>query len=66
LTPAVTNDNGINLSIPDPKSQAEIDRMDPKDALRFNNATIAEVNGMKGKNVFVYIKVLLIGLQKQI
>jgi hypothetical protein len=54
VTPAITNTNGINLSIPDPKSQAEIDRMDPKDALRFNNATIAEVNGMKGKNVFVY------------
>ncbi len=42
VTPAITNTNGINLSIPDPKSQAEIDRMDPKDALRFNNATIAE------------------------
>jgi transposase InsO family protein len=53
LTPAVTNDMGINLAIPDPKSQHEIDRMDPKDALRFNNATISEVNGMKGKNVFV-------------
>jgi transposase InsO family protein len=54
LTPAITEDNGINLSIPDPKSQAEIDRMDPKDALRFNTATIAEVDGMKGKKVFVY------------
>jgi hypothetical protein len=54
VTPAITTDNGINLSIPDPKSQAEIDRMDPKDALRFNNATIAEMNGMKDKNVFVY------------
>jgi hypothetical protein len=43
----------INLVIPDPKSQNEIDRMDPKDALRFNNATISEVNGMKQKNVFV-------------
>jgi hypothetical protein len=53
LTPAVTNDMEINLAIPDPKSQNEIDRMDPKDALRFNNATISEVNGMKGKNVFV-------------
>jgi hypothetical protein len=54
LTPAITEENGINLSIPDPKSQAEIDRMDPKDALRFNTATIAEVDGMKGKKVFVY------------
>ena len=53
LTPAVTNDMEINLAIPDPKSQNEIDRMDPKDALRFNNATISEVNGMKQKNVFV-------------
>ena len=54
LTPAITEENGINLSIPDPKSQAEIDRMDPKDALRFNTATIAEVDGMKGKKVFTY------------
>jgi hypothetical protein len=53
LTPAITTDEEINLSIPDPKSQNEIDRMDPKDAMRFNDATIAEVNGMKGKNVFV-------------
>jgi hypothetical protein len=43
----------VNLAIPDPKSQNEIDRMDPKDALRFNNATISEVNGMKEKHVFV-------------
>ncbi len=54
LTPAITNDAEINLAVPDPKSQADIDRMDPKDAMRFNNATIAEVNGMKGKNVFVH------------
>ena len=45
----------INLNIPDPKSQNEIDRMHPKDAARFNDATIAEVNGMKGKNVFEYV-----------
>ena len=45
----------INLSIPDPKSQSEIDRMRPRDAARFNNATFAEVNGMKGKNVFEYV-----------
>jgi hypothetical protein len=54
ITPAISDDQGINLNIPDPKSQSEINRMDPKDALRFNNATISEVNGMKGKNVFVY------------
>jgi hypothetical protein len=53
LTPAITNDQDVNLAIPDPKSQNDIDRMDPKDAIRFNNATILEVNGMKGKNVFV-------------
>ena len=28
--------------------------MSPKDAQRFNNATITEVNGMKNKKVFVY------------
>jgi hypothetical protein len=53
LTPAITNDQEVNLSIPDPKFQSEIDRMDPRDALRFNDATISEVNGMKSKNVFV-------------
>jgi hypothetical protein len=40
-----------NLAIPDPTSQREIDRMDPPDAKRFNDATIAEVNGMKKKGV---------------
>jgi transposase InsO family protein len=54
LTPAIKDANTVNLSIPDPKSQSEIDRMDPKDAIRFNDATIAEVKGMKGKNVFVH------------
>jgi hypothetical protein len=53
LTLAITTDEEVNLSIPDPKSQSENDRMNPKDAMRFNDATIAEVNGMKGKNVFV-------------
>jgi hypothetical protein len=43
----------VNLTIQDPKSQSDIDRMDPKDAKQFNDATIAEVNGMKGKKVFV-------------
>jgi hypothetical protein len=43
----------VNLSIPDPRSQHDIDRMNPKDAKRFNDATIAEVNGMKGKRVFI-------------
>jgi hypothetical protein len=52
LTPAISNGTDINLSIPDPKSQSEIDRMDPKDAKRFNDATITEVNEMKSKNVF--------------
>jgi hypothetical protein len=41
-----------NLSIPDPKTQNEIDRMDPKDAKRFNDATISKVNGRKSKNFF--------------
>ena len=53
LLPFIANDKEVNLSIPDPKSQSEIDRMDPKDAKRFNDATITEVNGMKGKQVFV-------------
>jgi transposase InsO family protein len=52
LMPTITN-QGVNLDIPDPKSQNEIDRMDPEDARRFNDATVSEVNGMKGKNVFV-------------
>ena len=46
-------DKEVNLSIPDPRSQHDIDRMDPKDAKRFNDATITEVNGMKGKRVFI-------------
>ncbi len=41
----------INLAIPDPKSQRDIDRMTPCDAKRFNDATLAEVNGMKLKGV---------------
>jgi hypothetical protein len=53
LLPFIANDKEVNLSIPDPKSQSEIDRMDLKDAKRFNDATITEVNGMKGKQVFV-------------
>jgi transposase InsO family protein len=53
LMPTITTDQVVDLNIPDPKSQSEIDRMDPKDARRFNDATISEVNGMKGKNVFV-------------
>ena len=53
LMPTITTNQGVNLDIPDPKSQSEIDRMDPEDARRFNDATISEVNGMKGKNVFV-------------
>jgi hypothetical protein len=32
----VENDKKVNLSIPDPKSQSEIDKMDPDDAKRFN------------------------------
>jgi hypothetical protein len=42
----------INLTIADPKSQREIDRMDPKDAKRFNDATLHEVKGMKSKDIF--------------
>jgi hypothetical protein len=41
----------INLNVPDPKPQRDIDRMTPIDAKRFNDATIAEVNGMKRKGV---------------
>jgi transposase InsO family protein len=53
LLPFVANDDGVDLSIPDPKSQSDIDKMKPKDAKRFNDATITEVNGMKGKQVFI-------------
>jgi hypothetical protein len=41
----------INLDIPDPKSQRDIDQMTPKNAKRFNDSTLAEVNGMKKKGV---------------
>ena len=54
LMPTLAHDQNVNLNIPDPKSQTEIDRMDPTDAKRFNDATISEVNGMKGKKVFEY------------
>ena len=50
---AVPDDGDVNLAIPDPKSQRDIDKMSPKDALRFNNATLTEVNGMKNKKVFI-------------
>ena len=53
LLPYMDNENEVNLSIPDPKSQNDIDKMDPKDAKRFNDATMTEVNGMKGKQVFI-------------
>jgi hypothetical protein len=54
LLSSIMQSNEINLSISDPKSQNEIDRMLPKDAARFNDATIAEVKGMKHKDVFEY------------
>ncbi len=41
----------INLAVPDPKSQRDIDKMSPSDAKRFNDATLAEVNGIKLKGV---------------
>jgi hypothetical protein len=41
----------VNLSIPDPKSQRDINSMQPADAKRFNDATLAEVDGMKRKGV---------------
>ncbi len=53
LMPTINTDHGVNLDIPDPKTQNEIDRMDPTDAMRFNDATRSEVDGMKSKNVFV-------------
>jgi hypothetical protein len=52
LLSAISQANAVNLSIADPKSQGEIDKMDYKDAKRFNDATIAEVQGMKNKDVF--------------
>ena len=54
LLSSIMQSNGINLSISDPKSQNEIDRMHPNDAARFNDATITEVKGMKHKDVFEY------------
>jgi hypothetical protein len=42
----------IDLNVPDPKSQREIDRMSPEKAKRFNDATLNEVKGMKNKHVF--------------
>jgi hypothetical protein len=53
LMQTTTNNQDVNLDIPDPKSQHDIDRMDPRDAKRFNDATISEVNGMKGKFLFI-------------
>jgi hypothetical protein len=53
IMPTITTDHYVNLSVPDPKTQSEIDKMDPMDAARFNNATMSEVDGMKSKNVFV-------------
>ena len=54
LLSTLLNEQDVNLTTVDPKSQSDIDRMDPKDAERFNKATIAEVNGMKHKKVFEY------------
>ena len=51
LSPA-SNDGEVNLHIPDPRTQRDIDRMDPTDAKRFNDATRSEVDGMKSKHVF--------------
>jgi hypothetical protein len=36
---------------PDPKSQKDIDRLSPTHAKRYNDASIAEFNGMKNKQV---------------
>ncbi len=52
LMPTIANEREVNLNTPDPKPQSDIDRMDPKDAMRFNDATLSEVNCMKSKNVF--------------
>jgi hypothetical protein len=55
-TALITNEaeNEINLDIPDPKTQNDIDKMNPKDAKRFNDATVAEVKGMRNKGVMEY------------
>jgi hypothetical protein len=54
LMAAIKTANEVNLNIPDPRSQSDIDRMNPRDAKRFNDATLAEVQGMKNKQVFEY------------
>jgi transposase InsO family protein len=52
LLSAIMQANEVNLNIADPKSQGEIDKMEPNDAKRFNDATTYEVKGMKNKDVF--------------
>ena len=52
---SATNEEEINLDIPDPKTQSDIDKMHPRDAKRFNEATLAEVKGMKQKGVIEYV-----------
>jgi hypothetical protein len=54
LLAAIKDANKVNLNIADPKSQNEIDKMDPRDAKRFNDATFSEVQGMQKKQVFEY------------
>jgi hypothetical protein len=54
LMAAIKDANEVNLSIADPKSQNDIDKMDPRDAKRFNDATFSEVRGMQKKQVFEY------------
>ncbi len=45
----------IDLEGRDPKSQKEIDNMNPAEAKRFNDATLTEFNGMKKKQVMELI-----------
>jgi hypothetical protein len=40
---------------PDPKSQRDIDQLSPQHAQRYNDATIAEFQGMKKKDVMILV-----------
>ncbi len=42
----------IDLTVPDPKSQREIDRLSPQKHKLFNDATLNEVKGMKSNFFF--------------
>ena len=50
------HNNLLDLSSPDPKSQAAIDKMPEAKKKRYNDATTKEFEGMKKKNVMKNIR----------